>query len=65
MLVCGTEISHGCLSTGHGRSVFSATQDEYAPRLVKKLNGVKVEKAAGGLMNSGVLAAILKEATHV
>ncbi|KAK9908562.1 hypothetical protein WJX75_009704 [Coccomyxa subellipsoidea] len=45
----------GCL--GHGNSVFGGTQDESAPRLVRKLNGVKVQSAAGGLMNSGCVDA--------
>lgn len=46
-------------TVGHGNSVFGGTQDESAPRLVRKLNGVKVQSAAGGLMNSGAPGASL------
>lgn len=44
-----------CMAAGHGSSLFRANQNENAPRLVKRLEGVKVQSAAGGLMNSGVL----------
>ncbi len=43
------------MAAGHGSSLFRANQNEIAPRLVKRLAGVKVESTAGGLMNSGVL----------
>lgn len=45
----------GCL--GHGSSLFRSNQNENTPRLVKRLKGLKVWSAAGGLMNSGCVDA--------